>query len=354
MKALGLMSGTSLDGIDAAIIDTDGTVVEAIGPAATYPYPQELQERIMRVIQGKGNIAAVEHALTLAHVDAVQQLLAAHGLNPRDIDVIGFHGQTILHRPHEGITWQLGNGSLLAERTQIDVVYDFRRRDVAAGGQGAPLVPLFHAALAHNYPHPIAFVNIGGVANITWIGNYGEDDLVAFDTGPGNALINDWMLCQSWAQYDRDGETASAGTVNEDILHHLLSHPYFNQAPPKSLDRNSFSIGALDGLSLENGAATLTAFTAHSIANAVKHVPKAPNQWFITGGGRHNKTLMTMLSTLIDAPVQDVDTIEHQGDAIEAQAFAFLAVRTLKGLPLTLPHTTGAPRPLPGGVVCRA
>lgn len=359
MKSLGLMSGTSLDGVDIALLDTDGHRVQSVGPAATYAYDKSMQDALRALInrQDDADILYTERQLTLKHVEAVQTFLAAHALSAQDIDVIGFHGQTIEHRPDEGLTWQIGDGAFLAEHTGIDVVYDFRRRDVAAGGQGAPLVPVYHQAIVEDLALPVAIVNIGGVSNVTWIGSCDSDDndnIVAFDTGPGNALLNDWVYCNAMgACFDRDGKLAASGVINEAIVSQYLDDPYFHKIPPKSLDRNHFSLSSLDGMTTEDGAATLAAFTVQSIVAALEHLP-SPTRWLIAGGGRHNPTIMQLLQASLDAPVDPIDTIGFDGDALEAQAFAFLAVRSLQGLPLTFPGTTGVKHPTIGGSYQRA
>lgn len=349
--AIGLMSGTSLDGVDAALIVTDGVgIVEPKG-GITLPYPEHFRQELKALLTGKGDVLAVEHQLTLFHIEAVKQLLVQTGNKPSDIHVIGFHGQTLTHRPKEHLTWQMGDASFLAQETEINVVSDFRRRDMAAGGQGAPLVPIYHAAITKTCPKPVAVVNIGGVANVTWIG-HNEEELIAFDTGPGNALVDDWIFRHTGKHYDEQGAIAARGKVHEDILVSLLSHPYFKEPPPKSLDRNSFSPDAVQGLSLEDGAATLTAFTARAIIAAQAHFPQVPLAWYVCGGGRHNHTLTNMLTHRINAEVQPIETLGFDGDALEAQAFGYLAVRSLKKLPLTFPSTTGVRLPLTGGVFC--
>ncbi len=346
--ALGLMSGTSLDGIDAALIRSDGERRVAMGAFLSQPYDPEMRRRLRSVLGGKGPVAEVERELTLRHVEAVRRLLAEAGVAPEEVRVIGFHGHTILHRPQEGRTWQIGDGALLAAETGIDVVADLRGNDVALGGEGAPLVPLYQAALAAPLERPLAVVNIGGVANVAWIGE-GEGAVLAFDTGPGNALINDWVEQHGRDPLDRDGALARAGRVDEGLLARLLDNPYFGRKPPKSLDRDDFSAAPAEGLSLEDGAATLTAFTAATIAKAAEHFPAPVRRWLITGGGRHNPTLMAMLAARVGAPVAPVEAVGWQGDALEAQAFAYLALRSLAGLPLTLPTTTGVSRPASGG-----
>lgn len=349
LRAIGLMSGTSLDGIDAAVIETDGLSVSAFGPSLTLPYDDTMRQRLRAVLAGEGPVLQVEYDLTLRHVEAVRALLNRAGLTAAEVDVIGFHGQTILHRPEIGLTWQIGNGSLLAWQTGIDVVCDFRSADVAAGGQGAPLVPVFHAALAHGLETPLAVLNLGGVGNVTWIG--GRDGaLIAFDTGPGNALIDDWVLRHTGQPIDRNGVLALAGTVETAVVQALAQHPYFLRTPPKSLDRNDFSSG-LEGveMSAPDGAATLAAFTAVAVHKALDHMPEHPLRWLVCGGGRHNPAIMRELRDRLGVPVEAVETVGWDGDALEAQAFAFLAVRSLRGLPLSFPGTTGVPEPLCGG-----
>ena len=344
------MSGTSLDGIDVAMIDTDGRQRVSQGPALTLPYPQEFRERLRSVLGGEGPVREVEEELTRLHAGAVEQFLCEH---PRTaVDVVGFHGHTIFHRPAEGRTWQIGGGALLARRLGQNVVGDFRSADVAAGGQGAPLAPLYHAALAAGLPKPLAVLNIGGVANVTWIG--GPEEILAFDTGPGNALIDDWVRGHTGAAADVEGALARAGAVSAADVENFLASPYFDRPPPKSLDRDDFRKGSPTRLSLEDGAATLTEMTAASVAAATRHFPAPVEQWLVTGGGRHNPALMEALSRRLDAAVQPVEAVGWQGDALEAQAFAYLAVRSVLGLPLSLPSTTGVPQPCCGGNLFKA
>ncbi|MEQ8354172.1 MAG: anhydro-N-acetylmuramic acid kinase [Kiloniellaceae bacterium] len=351
--AIGLMSGTSLDGIDAALIRSDGAELVETGACVSLPYELAQRRRLRSVLGGKGEIEQVERELTLCHAEAVRHLLQESGMSAQDVRVVGFHGHTILHRPREGRTWQIGDGALLAAQTGIDVVADLRSNDVALGGEGAPLVPLYQAALAAGLPRPLAVVNIGGVANVTWIGAEGGQ-VLAFDTGPGNALINDWVEQHGRDPLDRDGALARSGRVDEMRLAQLLDSPYFDRRPPKSLDRDDFSAAPVAGLSLEDGAATLTAFTAATIAKAAAHFAVPVRRWLITGGGRHNPTLMAALAERLEAPVEPVEAVGWQGDALEAQAFAFLALRSLAGKPLTLPTTTGVSRPASGGRLHRA
>jgi len=356
--AVGLMSGTSMDGIDAALIRSDGGGSVTAGGFLSLPYDAEMRRRLRAVLGGQGAVAEVERELTLRHAEAVRHLLDEAGLVPAAVRVVGFHGHTILHRPQERRTWQIGDGALLAAETGIDVVADLRSNDVALGGEGAPLVPLYQAALAAGLTRPLAVVNIGGVANVTWIGaggiGDGEDKVLAFDTGPGNALINDWVERHNGEPLDRDGALAAAGKVDAAILAALLGNPYFERRPPKSLDRDDFTGEPVAGLPLEDGAATLTAFTAATIAGAAAHFPAPALRWLVTGGGRHNPTLMRQLAARLGVPVEPVEAVGWQGDALEAQAFAYLALRALAGLPLTLPTTTGVSRPATGGRLHRA
>ncbi|MGE5502788.1 MAG: anhydro-N-acetylmuramic acid kinase [Actinomycetota bacterium] len=350
MLALGLMSGTSLDGVDAALVLTDGVSVERMGPATTVPYDDGLRDALRSVLGGVGDVAEVERRLTLVHADVVKRFLDGAGVHRAEVDVIGFHGHTILHRPAERRTWQIGDGALLAETLGIPVVNDFRSDDVAAGGQGAPLVPVYHRALGAGVARPLAVLNLGGVGNVTWIGD--DDALLAFDTGPGNALIDDWALAHTGRPVDEHGALARMGAVDGKALGRFRAHPYFVARPPKSLDRDdfrSFAAGLVAGLSAADGAATLTAFTAAAVALAKAHFPKPAVRWLVCGGGRHNPQLMAALRQELAAPVDPVEAVGWDGDALEAQAFAYLAVRSLRGLPLTFPETTGGPAPSTGG-----
>lgn len=359
LRAIGLMSGTSLDGIDLALIETDGEDhVERLAQTSL-PYDARFRSDLAaalddaRVLTDRtarpGCLAAVEEALTRRHAAAVSQFLTQASAT---VDVIGFHGQTVLHAPERRLTVQIGDGAALARETRLDVVYDLRAADVAAGGQGAPLAPVYHRALAARLPErPVAVVNIGGVGNVTWIGRDGT--LIAFDTGPGNALIDDWMLQHTGRAVDPDGATAARGGIEEDALIALLTHPYFGELPPKSLDRNAFSRDPVRQLSLEDGAATLAAFTAASIARSREHMPEPPKLWVISGGGRRNRTLMAMIAERVESAVAPAEAAGFDGDAVEAEAWAYMAVRSLKGLPITFPGTTGVAQPLTGGVMAR-
>jgi anhydro-N-acetylmuramic acid kinase len=345
MRVIGLMSGTSLDGVDAALIETDGHTVQAFGPALTIPYERSLRADLRRLIDlGEAAPAAMvadaETQLTRVHGQAV----AAVG---GEADLIGFHGQTILHAPQRRRTWQIGDANLLARLTGVPVACDFRLADVAAGGQGAPFVPVLHGALAAGLARPLLVVNIGGVSNITLI--RADGSLLACDTGPGNALLDDWMSQRTGQAMDEDGRLAAAGTPDEAILGRLLADPFFRLPAPKSLDRQHFAhaLPAIAGLSTQDGAATLAAFTARAIAAAP--LPEPPARVLVTGGGRHNKAIMAVLGRAMAAPVGPVEEVGWDGDALEAQCFGFLAARVRHGLPLSFPGTTGVPHPMLGG-----
>jgi anhydro-N-acetylmuramic acid kinase len=300
-----------------------------------------------------GCLADVERELTERQAEAALRFIGDRMLQPSAIDVIGFHGQTVLHRPAAGLTVQLGDGRLLAQATGIDVVYDMRAADVAAGGEGAPLAPAYHRALAARLPQrPCVLLNVGGVANVTWIG--ANDALIAFDTGPGNAMIDDLMLRATGAPCDADGKLAASGTVDERVVRTYLMHPYFSKPVPKSLDRNAFAPELVDELSAPDAAATLTAFTAEAIVKAREYMPTEPAVWVVCGGGRRNRTLMRMLAARVENAVVPAEAVGLDGDTLEAEAWAYLAVRSLDGLATSWPGTTGVAEPTKGGVLARA
>jgi anhydro-N-acetylmuramic acid kinase len=348
-----------MDGIDAAILDTDGERIAGFGPARFAPYSQEVRAKLRAGIaratewNGQGplppDIAELERELTQAHAAAVVALLADANLRASETDVIGFHGHALVHRPDRRQTLQIGSGPALAESTGIAVVNDFRSADVRAGGQGAPLVPIYHKALVGERA-PVAVVNIGGVANVTFVTNSGE--LIAFDTGPGNGPIDDWALKHTGVAVDKGGALAARGRVNESVIANLLQDPFFAAPPPKSLDRMAFSLDMARNLSAEDGAATLTALTARTIARSRDHVPEAQRHWLVCGGGRHNPVLMRELrAALANDVVMLAEDAGWRGDFVEAEAFAYLAVRALRGLPISFPKTTGATRPMTGGTL---
>jgi anhydro-N-acetylmuramic acid kinase len=338
ITVIGLMSGTSLDGIDAAAITTNGVEVVEIGPALTLPYEPELRERLRKAVMSGslGDDAELERDMTIAHSEAVLQLDETYNIRP---DLIGFHGQTIAHRPEEGFTWQIGDGKLLAQLTGIDVVNDFRSADVKAGGQGAPLVPAYHMALAVHIDGALAILNIGGVANVTWIGE--NEEMLAFDVGPGNAMINDVAKAEFGCEYDDAGKLARQGEVDSRILKEYMRNPFFAKRPPKSLDRNAFDIGLVAGLEAHDKLATLTQFTVAGIVKATRLFPANVGSLYVTGGGRHNEFMMNLLRAELGSVVKPIEELGLNGDALEAQAFAYLAARVLYELPITFPSTTG-------------
>ena len=355
LRTIGLMSGTSLDGVDAAWVETDGEAIARTGPALTLPYPPGLQRDLRRLLDlapGLGPadplLADCVRRLTERHAEAVAALRARTEEVP---DLLGFHGQTILHRPQQRRTWQVGDAALLARLTGLPVAHDFRSADVAAGGQGAPLAPVMHAALARDLPKPLAVLNLGGVGNVTWIGPDGA--LLAFDTGPANGPLDDWVRRQAGLAFDQDGRLAASGRADAGVLGRLAAHPYLAAPPPKSLDRLDFDrvlqTAGLGALGPADGAATLVAFSAACVAAALPHLPASPREWLVTGGGRRNPALMAALAAALSQPVRPVEAVGWDGDALEAQAFGVLAARVVRSLPLTFPGTTGAPRPLPGG-----
>jgi len=300
-----------------------------------------------------GILREAEHAVTLAHAEAVASFTAQNRITREDVDIVGFHGQTVLHRPAEKMTVQIGDAAALAKVIHIPVMHDFRAADVAAGGQGAPLVPVYHRALAQSLGRegPMVVLNIGGVSNITYIDG---DVLIACDTGPGNALLDDFMNRVTGQRFDSDGRMGAQGNPDQGWIARALQHPFFALPPPKSLDRNEFAKLPLGEMSPADGAATLTAFTVAAIARAVPLLPKRPRSWVVAGGGARNHTMMRMLrERLYPAPVEAADALGWSTDAIEAQAFGFLAARGLKGLPLSYPATTGVPIPMTGGVIAR-
>ena len=359
MLALGLMSGTSMDGIDLALVETDGGDRLRFGPSAFAPYSDADRALLRRALADAvglddrmarpGALVDAETRITDLHAAAVRDFIVAHPEATRGLEVIGFHGQTVLHRPEHRLTVQIGDGAALARQTGLDVVADLRAADVAAGGQGAPLVPVFHRALAGSsgVALPAAILNLGGVGNVTFLQETG--DPIAFDTGPANALVDDLLLERTGAAFDRDGATAAAGTIHGDIVADMMRHPYFDAPPPKSLDRNAWSRAPVERLSTEDAAATLTDFTAASVERGIALLPERPTLLIVCGGGARNPTLMERLAARLPCRVVSADALGWNGDAIEAQAFAYLAVRSRLGLPITFPGTTGVAVPLTGG-----
>ena len=355
MRVLGFMSGTSLDGVDAAIIETDGVTVSEFGPAVLEPYTDEERTTLVQVTEAMvaSGRALVDEDMRAAHdiVLAAHLRAAAAVLSDGDaIELIGFHGQTVLHRPERQLTIQLGDPGGLAEALGVPVVAELRAADLCNGGQGAPIVPAYHAALADRagLARPIAFLNLGGVANLTWLGEGAEP--MAMDTGPANGLMDLLVQARGLGRYDDGGRLAAAGRVHGAALQALLDHPHFGRTGPKSLDRYDFSLQPVEGLAVEDAAATLLAFTVEAVALAAEALPEAPRLWIACGGGRHNPALMARLAERLGSCVP-ADELGFRGDFIEAEAMAFLAARSIRGLPITFPATTGVPMPLTGGRV---
>jgi len=349
-----------MDGIDVAMLHTDGENFIRHEATGTGAYSAQLQQQLFALIHdperaAKGDVSEITEAITDAHCTAVEAFLDHHRISADTIDVIGFHGQTVFHAPERGITRQLFNGARAAQRLKIDNVCQFRLADIAAGGQGAPLAPLYHQALARasGLEWPIAILNLGGVANVTYID---ADRIVAFDTGPASALLDDFVRERIGASFDKEGALALAGHIHHAIVEQFLTSDYFSRTPPKSLDRNAFHawMKLVRPLSNADGAATLAAFTIESILASTPHLPEPPKQWLVGGGGRHNLFLMHSLERRLNVPVEPVESVGWNGDRLEAECFAWLAVRRLKGLPLSLPSTTGVRHPLTGGEISRA
>ena len=364
--AIGLMSGTSLDGIDVALLRTDGKAVVERGPSMGRPYDAAFRRRLQGALETAkaigerterpGDLTEIERDLTLRHGEAVRAFLAENGLKPADIDVVGFHGQTVLHRPDAGLTVQLGDGGLLARETGIDVVHDMRANDMAHGGQGAPLIPAYHAALAAGLSgaagRAVVFVNIGGISNITFIG--AEGTIVAYDSGPGNTLIDQWVEAHAGIPYDQGGMIASEGRIDPDLAERYLGHAFFTDPVRRSLDRNDFSPPSGAEASLEDGARTLAHVTAAAVIRSARHLPERPKLYVVCGGGRLNRVIMDDLAALAEtegAEVVAAEAVGLDGDSMEAEAWAYLAARSLGGLPLTFPGTTGVKAPVTGGLL---
>lgn len=352
-SAIGVISGTSMDGIDVAWIETDGIGVVRPRGGSVFPYPAALRAELQDFLRAPERaevdpLTELETRMTAAFGDAIEAFIAAEGLTPGDVDLIGLHGQTVFHRPERRFTRQLGNGALLRDRFGITVVDQFRLADVAAGGQGAPLAPLYHAALANALPQPLMVLNLGGVGNVTYIDG---ETIIAFDTGPASALIDDFVSRRFGVPFDDGGCLAAQGKIDTAVLVALMSDPYFDLQPPKSLDRNAFHARAaiVEALPPHDAVATLTAFTIEATAAAVKHIPKPAVRWLVCGGGRHNGALMEGFRQRLMVPVEPVEAVGWNGDLLEAELFGFLGVRALRRLPLSLPTTTGVARPMTGG-----
>ncbi len=339
-----------MDGIDAAIIETDGDLNLRTGAYSNTPYPRDLRRALLRLTAEVVETSAFEREVTDLHCQAVLTLCGNAGVDLSDIDVIGFHGQTIAHQPEYARTRQLGDGQRMADALGTLVVNRFRQNDLEHGGQGAPMIPAFHRALvlSSKLPQPVGILNIGGVSNVTLVD---QELLYACDCGPGNALIDDWVDARCGIPYDDGGELAAKGRIDQTALTSLLDAEYFRRQGPKSLDRNAFSTKVVEALSPQDGAATLAAFTAAAIAAESRKLPVSPNEWIVVGGGRLNRYLLAQLRTRLGAPVRVAEELGWAGSAVEAQGFGYLAVRSLKNLPLSWPSTTGVHAPVTGGVV---
>ena len=367
--AIGLMSGTSMDGIDLALVRTDGADRVERGPSHYVPYDDGLRARWKRALvmakaiterhQRPEDLADAERILTLAHAAAVKSFLHRIGRTLAEIDVIGFHGQTVLHRPDEALTVQIGDGPLLADETGIDVVYDMRANDMVHGGQGAPLIPAYHAALAANLPagleRPAVFVNIGGISNLTYTGQAGRPaELAAFDSGPGNMLIDQWIEAHTGKAYDKGGQMAARGKVVPALAERYLASPFFSANIRRSLYRGDFLPPQKGEVSLEDGARTLAHVTAAAILKSASYLPETAKTWIVCGGGRLNPVIMAEFAALAEkqgAKVIAAEEAGFNGGSMEAEAWAYLAVRSLAGLPLTFPGTTGVSESVTGGVL---
>ncbi|MXQ11399.1 anhydro-N-acetylmuramic acid kinase [Microvirga makkahensis] len=358
VKAIGVISGTSMDGIDVSIVETDGEALVKPGSGRTFSYPAGLRRSLQDLIAQPERAQSepldeLERAVTRAHIDAIRHFMEENGISSEEVSLVGFHGQTVYHRPEIRFTRQLGIGAMVAKELGIDTVSRFRHADVASGGEGAPFVPLYHRALASSLPQPIMILNLGGVGNVTYIDG---ETVIAFDTGPASALLDDFVLRRRGLSFDENGRLAASGTVNEPLVAAFMSNPFFARPAPKALDRQDFHARAegVEALSDEDGAATLAAFTVESTIAALRHVPRAPQRWLVTGGGRLNAHFMRRLHERLGVPVDPVEAVGWNGDFLEAQAFGYLAVRSTLGLPLSLPTTTGVPHPMPGGELHRA
>jgi anhydro-N-acetylmuramic acid kinase len=369
LKTIGLMSGTSLDGIDVAVLDTDGEKIRGFGATFFRPYTAQERDVIENATQAAlkwkftgapPNIFAhAEQIVDAAHIEAVAALLRLSAIDPHDVDLIGYHGQTILHRPphngKSGKTVQLGKGEALAGNLGIDTVYDFRSNDMTKGGQGAPLAPIFHKALVDGsgLKLPVAVLNIGGVSNFTIVTN--NDEIFATDSGPGNGPIDTWMQTNDIGEYDPGGRYALDGTPDVELISKWLQRDFFTQKVPKSADRWDFDVlSDLLGYSPEDGAATLAVFVAESVRHTLSQYDQTIETLIVCGGGRKNYAILSALREQGIARVRTAEQVGWMGDDIEAQAFAYLAARSVNGLPLSYPSTTGARKPVTGGRLMKA
>ena len=362
--ALGLMSGTSADGIDLATLITDGRSKIKLGPSGYHPFSKSFKNRIKCVfkeevniknLKKKKRIVEIENEFTHLNFLAINKFLKKNKIKKDKIDVIGFHGQTISHNPSKGYSWQIGNSKKLANLLNINVVSNFRNNDIINGGQGAPLPPIFHYYLTKKIKKKVCFINLGGISNITYFDHKSKTNLnniLAFDAGPCCSLIDDWVTQNSNKKFDNFGLLARKGNVKDKIVKDFLKKPFFTKLPPKSLDRSSFSIKKLRKLKIKDGAATLNYFVADTLLIAINCLPDIPDVCILSGGGRHNKFLVELINKKIEkSKILLSENYNWNGDSIEAYAFAYLSVRKLLNLPITFSKTTGVKTPLTGGQI---
>lgn len=363
LRVLGFMTGTSLDAVDMAVIETDGHDILAFGPAGEMKLDAETRAVVEEAIddafdwerdeEEPDSFEDARMAVADAHLAAALGFMAVNGVKASALDLVGVHGQTVLHEAPSpelpGRTVQLIDAVSVAEGLGVPVAYDFRSNDVAAGGQGAPLAPVYHAALVRRagMTGPVAVLNLGGVGNITLI--RADGGLEAFDTGPANGMVDLLVQSRMKKRMDEGGRLAAAGAVDQVVLDAYLAHPYFAATGPKSLDRFDFSLDSVATLSLEDAAATLTAFAAQAVALGVARCSEQPKEIVVCGGGRHNPVLLAAIRQRVGVPVSTAEDKGWRGDAIEAEAFAFLAARCRLGLPISFPGTTGVAAPMTGG-----
>ena len=361
LHSIGLMSGTSMDGVDASIIKSDGEQFIEIIENIYLKYDNQLKLELKKVVDScktkedfnkySKNIKEIEKKITMKHAEACKKIMEKkQGLK---IDVIGFHGQTILHKPHKGYSIQIGDSNLLLNLTKVSIVSDFRNNDILNGGQGAPLTPLYHKliSLKIKSKFPIAFINIGGITNITYLEN--KNKIESFDSGPGNFLIDAWVKSRSKLDYDDKGKLAQLGTINENILKDFLSKPYYKEKFPKSLDVKEFNLNNIKKLTLEDGCSTLSMLTVKSICMAINSFKKKPGTIIFSGGGRKNKFIINSIKKILNKSVSLIDEFNFDGDFIESQAFAYLAIRSYLNKFITLPSTTGVKKPCKGGKILK-
>lgn len=366
--AIGLMSGTSADGVDASIISTNGRKIFDFGDFLTIDYNKEERQLIKSAyridlrncsLEEKKLVEKVSNIITEKHIYAVNAILEKMSLNSDDVDVVGFHGQTIVHKPSENYTLQIGDAQKLCKETKIDVVYDFRSNDVKNGGQGAPLIPVYHRVLTKDEPKPLVVLNIGGVANLTYIGK-NEDDMLGFDTGTGNAMINDWVYKYKALEFDDKGKIAKSGKLNKKILEKLTSHEFFNKKPPKSLDRNDFIKELeleLKDLSFEDGVRTLSEFSVYGVKKAFDFFVQKPEKIIVVGGGAYNDFLLERIEEVCKTKTVSYknDQKGYNPNRIESDGFALMAARRIYDMPISWKKTTGVNlKSCIGGKFCMA